>query len=382
MKVYLDNAATTRVDERVLEAMKPHLFSNYGNASSLHTIGRNAKEALDQARTQIAESINAADEEIIFTSGGSESDNLAIKGVAYKKKKGHIITSAIEHPAVLETCRFLEKKGFNVTYLGVDKEGFIDLDKLQNAITNDTILVSIMHANNEIGTIQDIKVIGEVCADKNIPFHTDSVQSYTKEEIDVRKQKIGFASFSAHKLHGPKGVGALFVSENLKKTLEKQLHGGHHEFDLRAGTENVASAVGMAKAVELTSKKEFEQMRRLRDKLIKNLLNVEETHLNGPKEKRLCNNASISYHKIEGESILLMLDSKGISVSTGSACSSASLEPSHVLTAVGLPADVAHGTIRYSLARGNNDKEIDYTIESSREVVAKLRQMSPLWGEK
>jgi len=378
MKVYLDHAATTPADEQVLEAMKPFQLQKFGNASSLHQFGREAKEALEQSREVIAKKISAAPEEIIFTSGGSESDNLAIKGLVLKEKRGHIITSAIEHPAVLETCKFLEKNGFEVTYLPVDKEGLVSADKLSAAIKKETLLVSIMHANNEIGTVQDLAELGKVCADAGMAFHSDAVQSFTKEKINVKAQSLALASFAAHKIHGPRGVGALYVREDLKKKILKQVHGGHHESDLRAGTENVAGAVGFAKAVELMTPKAIEKMKALRDRLIDELLKIEETHLNGPREKRQCNNASISFHNIEGESILLMLDSKGIAVSTGSACSSASLEPSHVLTAIGLPHEVAHGTIRYSLGRENTIKEIDYAIESSREVVAKLREMSPL----
>ena len=385
MRVYLDHAATTPVDPAVVSAMLPYFTEKFGNASSLHAFGREAKAALEEAREQIAQKINATAEEIFFTSGGSESDNLAVKGVAYalKEKKDHIITSKIEHPAVLESCKRLEKEGFKVTYLNVDREGFVNPAQLEEAITDKTALVSIMHANNEIGTIQDIEAIGRICQKKNVIYHTDSVQSFTKLPLDVKKQNIGLASFSAHKIHGPKGVGALYVRKDVKRSLIKQIHGGHHERDLRAGTENIPGAVGFAKAVELAGSQHVKTMTKLRDTLVDGLLKIEDTHVNGPKgERRLCNNASVSFHFIEGEGILLHLDVKGIAVSTGSACSSQSLEPSHVLTAIGLPLEFAHGTIRFSLGRENTEEEIRYTIESVKEVVGKLRALSPLVRKK
>lgn len=382
MKAYLDNAATTAVDPKVVEAMLPYFTVKYGNASSLHGLGREAKEALERSREFVAAKINAESPEVVFTSGGSESDNLAVKGVAYafRKEKNHLITSSIEHPAVLESFKSLEKEGFSVTYLGVDGEGFINLGELEDAISSETSLVSVMHANNEVGTIQDIRAVGKLCAEKGVFFHTDAVQSFTKAPIDVRGDGIALASFSSHKIHGPKGAGALYVRDDLKRKLVKLTHGGHHESGLRAGTENVAGIVGFAKAVQTANAGHVKRMTSLRDRLINNLLKIEETHLNGPRGgKRLCNNANISFHFIEGEGTLLHLDAKGICVSTGSACSSASLKPSHVLTALGITPELAHGAIRFSLSRQNRREEIDYTLESVREVVERLRAMSPLY---
>ena len=379
MKVYLDNAATTKTAPEVAKAMQPYFTKVYGNASSLHKFGRDAKDALEHSREIIAKKINALPEEIIFTSCGTESDNLAIKGIAYSFGKGHIITSKIEHPAILETCKQLEKEGFKVTYLDVDEEGRVNLEQLKKNITKETILVTIMHANNEIGTIEPIEEIGNLCKEKNVIFHTDAVQSFTKVPIDVRKTNIDLISMSSHKIHGPKGVGALFVRNELKNKLKKQNTGGHHEFDLRAGTENIPGIVGFAKAVELTNDGHIEHMKKLRDTLIKGLLEIKETQLNGPIEKRLCNNVSVSFHFIEGESILLRLDAKGIAVSTGSACSSQSLEPSHVLIAIGLKHEIAHGTIRFSLSRFTTEKEIDYTIKNVKKIVENLRKISPLY---
>ncbi|MFH1403882.1 MAG: cysteine desulfurase family protein [Candidatus Altiarchaeota archaeon] len=381
MDVYLDHAATTPVDGSVVKAMLPYMTERYGNASSLHKKGREARDALEAARKTIAGRINASPEEVIFTSGGSESDNLALKGVAYKRKEGggHLITSRIEHPAVLETCRRLEVKGFNVTYLDVDGEGFISLADLEDSITEKTVMVSVMHANNEVGTINDIKAIGGLCHERGVLFHTDAVQSFTKTEIDVKKQNIDLASFSSHKIHGPKGVGALYVREDLKNRIERQIDGGGHEYRLRAGTENVAGAVGFSHATNLITKEDVRGMSGLRDKIIRELTKLPESHLNGPEgDKRLCNNANISFYNIEGESLLLMLDSLGVQVSTGSACSSASLEPSHVLTAMGRRPEQSHGSIRISLGRENTEEEVDYAIDAIGGVVLKLRALSPL----
>ena len=375
----MDNAATTQVALEVAKAMQTYFTKVYGNASSLHTFGRDAKDALEHSREVIAKKINALPEEIIFTSGGTESDNLAIRGIAYNFGKGHIITSKIEHPAVLGMCNKLEKEGFKITYLNVDKEGFVDLEQLKRSITKDTILVSIMHANNEIGTIQDIEAIGRICKEKNIIFHTDAVQSFTKVPIDVKKVNVDLISMSSHKIHGPKGVGALFIRNDLKRKIKKQSFGGHQEFDLRAGTENIPGIVGFAKAVEISKEKDIKNMIKLRDKLINGLLEIKNTQLNGSKGRRLCNNVNISFNFIEGESILLQLDMKGIAVSTGSACSSQSLQPSHVLMAIGLKHEVAHGTIRFTLSRYNTEKEIDYTIKAVKKIVENLRKMSPLY---
>lgn len=379
-KIYLDHAATTQVDERVLEVMKPYFTEKFGNASSLHQYGQEAKIALDRSREIIAKKINAEPEEIIFTSGGTESDNLAIKGVAYanRKKGNHIITSKIEHPAVLNTCKYLEKQGFKLTYLDVDKEGFIDLKQLEKSIGKNTILISIMYANNEIGVIQNIGKIGEICRKHKILFHSDAVQSFTKIPIDVKKISIDLLSFSAHKIHGPKGVGALFVKKGVG--IEALNHGGGHEFGLRSGTENVSGIVGFAKAVELVTEDQIEHMQKLRDKLIEGILKkIPDTQLNGPRgDKRLCNNVNIAFNFIEGEGLLMHLDMKGIAVSTGSACSSKELKASHVLTAIDLRPDIAHGSIRFSMGRENTEEEIDYTIESLIEIVQKLRNISPL----
>ncbi len=378
MKVYLDNGATTMVDKKVVDSMLPFYVDKFGNASSLHQFGVEANEVLSDARKIIANKINAYPEEIVFTGCGSESDNLAIKGIAYSnKEKNHIITSLIEHPAVLETCKALEKQGFEVTYLEVDKGGFIDLNELKKSINGRTCLVSIIHANNEIGTIQDIKKIGDICKEKKVYFHTDAVQSFTKIDIDVRKINVDLISFSGHKIHGPKGVGALYVKKGVE--IKKLIHGGHQEFDLRAGTENIPGVVGFAEAVELCNKEHIVYMAKLRDKLINGLLKIKDTQLNGTTgNKRLCNNVNIIFRYIEGESLLLRLDMNGIAVSTGSACSSQDLRPSHVLTAIGLRPDVAHGSIRFTLSRFTTEKEIDYVLKIIPKLVEELRQFSPL----
>jgi cysteine desulfurase len=370
MKVYLDNGATTKVAKEVVEAMNEFNSEKYGNASSLHSFGNEASEALSEARKKIAEFLGCSGEEIIFTSGGSESDNLAIKGVAYLKKEGHIITSKIEHPAVLETCKFLEKKGFEVSYLNVDDEGFVSLEELEKEIKKDTILVSIMHANNEIGTIQDIDKIGEVCKKKGVLFHTDAVQSFGKVDIDL--ENIDLLSISSHKIHGPKGVGALYIKKGVR--LEKQVHGGGHEFNLRAGTENVAGIVGFGKAVELIDNG---RMLELRDKLVEKVLDeISDVKLNGSKD-RLCNNANFSFKFVEGEALVLRLDSEGIAVSTGSACSTHSLEPSHVLLAIGIKREDSHGSLRLTLSRYTTEKEIDYCVDKLKKIIKELREISP-----
>lgn len=379
-KIYLDNGATTKVDPKVVDAMKLYFLEKYGNASSFHDFGQQAKQALDSAREVIAKSINANDSEIIFTSGGSEANNLAIKGIASanREKRNHIITTKIEHPSVLEASRCLEKQGFKITYLDVDKDGFVDLNQLEKSITEKTILVSVIHGNNEIGTIQDLKKIGDICKKNNILFHTDAVQSYTKVDLDVKKLNIDLISLNSHKIHGPKGVGALFVRKGTN--IEKQMNGGGQEFKKRAGTENIPGVVGFAKAVELANdKKHIANMKKLRDKLITELLKIKDTQLNGARGKdRLCNNVNISFNFIEGESLLMHLNLKGIAVSTGSACTSQSLEPSHVLIALGLKHEIAHGSIRFSLSRFNTMKEVDYTIDCVNKIVENLRSISPL----
>ncbi|MBW2973320.1 cysteine desulfurase NifS [Candidatus Woesearchaeota archaeon] len=378
MRVYLDNAATTKTAPEVVEAMHPYFTEKYGNASSIHSFGEEAKEALENAREQLAKYINAEPEEIIFTSGGTESDNLAIKGTAYalKDKGKHIITSKFEHHAVLETCQALEKEGFEVTYIGISKDGFVDIAALKNAIRDDTILATIMHANNEIGTIQDIEKIGEICREKGIIFHTDAVQSLGKIPIDVKNMRLDLASFSAHKLHGPKGIGALYVRK--KDKITKLFYGGAQEFNLRPGTENVSGAVGFAKAIELMSEQDIKNMTEFQDYLIDALLQIPEACLNGSREKRLCNTVNVSFSHIEGESVLLGLDDKGIAVSTGSACTSQKLEPSHVLIAMGIKPEDAHGSIRFSLSKYTTKEELDYAINAVKAVVENLRKISPL----
>jgi len=377
-KIYLDNAATTQIDPEVLKAMLPFLKSKYGNPSSIHSIGEEAKEAIDESRKVIAEKINAEPDEIIFTSGATESNNLAIIGtanVAKKQGKNHIITCVIEHPSVLETCKHLEKEGFNVTYIKVDKKGFIDLDELRNSITEKTFLVTINHANNEIGTIQDIEEIGEICKEKGIIFHSDAAQSFTKVPINVKKINIDLISLSSHKIHGPKGIGALYIKKGTQ--ISKILHGGPQEFNLRAGTENTAGIVGFAKASSLMKRTDVERMYSLRDKMIRELLKIPNTRLNGAEgKKRLCNNINVSFYFVEGEAILLHLDSKGICVSTGSACSQRELKPSYVLTAIGLKPEISHGSIRYSLSKFTTEDEIKYTIEKTKDVVENLRKIS------
>jgi len=382
MKTYLDNAATTKVAPEVMEVIKEYSTEKYGNASSLHSFGRKARDALEKARARIAKELNAAPEEIIFTASGTEADNLAIKETAFfhKDKGNHIITSKIEHPAVKETCRFLEEMGFEVTYLDVDKNGFVDLKQLEKAIKKNTILVSIMHANNEIGTIEPIDKIGEICRKKGVIFHTDAVQSFTKIPIDVKKIKADLISLSAHKIHGPKGIGVLYKRKNVK--IGTLIHGGGHEFGLRSGTENVAGAVGFAKAVDLVDKEDIAKMKKLRDKLIDGLMKIPETILNGPKDKRLCNNVNVAFKYIEGEALVLRLDDEGVAASTGSACSSKSLLPSHVLIAIGLKPREAHGSLRLSLSKYTNEEEVDYALKVIPKVVEELRSISPLWRKK
>lgn len=376
MRVYMDNGATTKVDDEVVKVMQEFMVNKFGNPSSLHQFGREVKNALDRSRKVIAAKINAEPEEIIFTSGGTEADNLAIKGIVYANKN-HIITSRIEHPAVLNTCKQLEKEGFRVTYLNVDENGFVDLKQLEKAIDEKTALVSIMHANNEIGTIEPIEEIGRICQKRKVLFHTDAVQSFTKVPINVKKMGIDLLSMSAHKIHGSKGIGALYVRKGVK--INKMLYGGHQEGDIRPGTENVPGIIGFAKAVEISSDRNIKEMIKLRDKLINTILEkIPDVRLNGSRDKRLCNNADFSFRYVEGESLLLYLDSRGIAVSTGSACSSRSLEPSHVLTAIGLKPEVAHGSLRFTLSKYTTDEEIDYVVENLAETVEYFRKISPL----
>jgi len=380
-KIYLDHAATTPIAKEVMEAMQLYFGQKFGNASSVHALGREAREAIDDSREIIARKLNAKNHTVIFTSGGTESNNFTIKGVAFanRKKGKHIITSKIEHECVLNSCRWLEKQGFEITYLPVDKEGFVDLDELEKAIRKDTILVSIIHANNEIGTIEPIEEIGKICSEHGIYFHTDACQSFTKVPINLKKQKIDLLTINAHKIYGPKGIGALVIRGGVK--IDPLLHGGGHEFGFRSGTENVPGIVGFAKAVEIAKEKDVEHMKKLRDILIKGAFEIEDSRLNGSRERRLCNNANFSFKYVEGESLVLHLDMKGIEASTGSACSSRSLEPSHVLLNIGLTPEDAHGSIRLSVGRENTKDEMKYTIEVLKESVDILRKISP-FGKK
>lgn len=381
--IYMDHSATSPVDPQVFEAMKSYFVDEFGNASTLYSLGREARKAMESARAQVASIIGAKPEEIIFTSGGTESDNIAIKGTVYrlKDKGNHIITSAIEHPAVEETCNYLEKKGFEVTYLPVYEEGIVRIDDLEDAITDKTILITIMHANNEIGTIQPIAEIGKIAREKKIYFHTDAVQSVGKIPVNVEDLNVDMLSLSSHKLYGPKGIGALYVKKGVR--LEPIIHGGGHEKGLRPGTENVSGIVGLGKACEIAERdlqKNAKYITNLRDKLIDGVLDsIEQSYLNGHRTKRLPNNINFRFTSIEGESLVLHLDSKGIAASTGSACSSKKLEPSHVLTALGLEKVDAHGSLRLTIGKENTEEEVDYVIESVKEVVETLRKLSPLW---
>ncbi len=384
--IYLDHAATTPVDPAVVTAMNPYFTKHYGNPSSLHCFGENAQAALQQARDQVAKLLQANHDEIIFTAGGTESDNIAIKGVAYRyknkrKTKGpHIITSTIEHPAVLQTCKHLEEQGFNVLYLPVDKHGLINPKDVDQAITKDTFLISIMYANNEIGTIQPIREIGAIAHKHDVYFHTDAVQAVGKNPINVTGDHIDLLSLSAHKMNGPKGIGALYIRNGVKLT--PFIHGGGHEKGLRSSTENIPGIVGLGKASELSAQRitqDMKHMKKLRDLLINEVLFIQESYLNGHPTKRLVNNAHFRFTAVEGESLLLSLDEKGIAASTGSACSSQTLQASHVLLAIGLnPAD-AHGSLRLSLGRTNTEEEIRYVIEILPDIITHLRDMSPLW---
>lgn len=380
--IYFDNNATTPVHPQVFKAMEPFYKEEYGNASSIHAKGRVARHAVDNARHIIAVSIGASDEDIIFTSGGTESDNIAIKGavLANSAKGNHIITSAAEHSAVLATCKYLEKNGCKVTYIGVDKYGIVSPDALKKAITDKTVLITIMHANNETGTINPIKELAKIAKENKILFHTDAVQSFGKLDIDVNDIPIDMLSVSGHKIYGPKGIGALYIRKGVKIT--PLAHGGHHEHNLRAGTENVPGIVGFAKAVELAGAdraKKNKALTALRDRLHKGLTkDIEDVYLNGHLTERLPGSLNLSFRYIEGESIMLNLDMQGVCVSTGSACTSGTLEPSHVLTAMGVPVDVAQGSIRFSLGEQNTAEEVDYCISIMPEIIKRLRAMSPL----
>jgi cysteine desulfurase len=381
-RIYFDNSATTMVDQRVMEAMSPYHLEKYGNASSLHSFGREAYKALEEARATVARAINAPSRDIIFTSGGTESDNLAIQGAVYanQEKGKHIITSVIEHPAVLNTCHFLEEQGFKVTYLPVDREGVVKLEELKKAISKETILVTIMAANNEIGTIQPFREIGAIAHEYGALFHTDAVQAVTKVPIDVATDNVDLLAMSAHKFHGPKGVGALYIKKGTR--IRPVVYGGGHERGYRSSTENIPGIVGMGKAIELAMadmEGNVAKMTSLRDHIIEGILpRIRDSGLNGHRTKRLCNNAHFRFDFIEGESLILQLDMKGIAASTGSACSSKSLEPSHVLLALGMRHEQAHGSLRVTLSRFNTMEEADFLIEVLPDIVENLRKMSPI----
>lgn len=385
-KVYLDYAATTPTDPEVVSAMQPYFFEKFGNPSSLHAYGQEAKKAVEDSRESLAGFINAKPEEIIFTSGGTESDNYALFGAAYalEKKGNHIITSVIEHHAISEPAKLLEKKGFKVTYLKVDKDGLVSCDDLKKAITDKTILISVMQANNEIGTLQPITQLGKIAREKGIYFHTDAVQTVGHIPIDVNQLNVDMLSLSAHKFYGPKGVGALYVRKGIR--IDTFLRGGDQERGRRASTLNTTGIVGLGKAVELCQKQmgvEIKFQSSLRDRLIKEIpAMIPEVRLNGHPTKRLPNNVNFSIKYIEGESMLLSLDMFGIACSTGSACTSSSLEPSHVLLAIGLDHETAHGSLRITLGRWTKEKDIDYLLEKLPQVVQKLREMSPLYERK
>lgn len=382
---YFDHAATTKLNEEVLNEMLPYLKEQYGNPSSIYSIGRDNKKAIEDAREKVAKIFKADPKEIYFTGCGSESDNLAIKGVAYanRKKGNHIITSKIEHPAVLDTCKALEKEGFEVTYLNVDEDGIVNLEELKNAITEKTILITIMFANNEIGTIEPIEEIGKIAKEHKIFFHTDAVQAVGNIDIDVNKLNIDLLSLSAHKFYGPKGVGALYVRKTVR--FNKIMDGGHQERNKRAGTENVASIIGLAKALEMAYEKLEENnkhLEELRDLYISEVeAKIPYIKLNGHRTQRLPGNANISFKCIEGESLLLNLDLKGMCASSGSACTSGSLDPSHVLLAIGLSHAVAHGSLRISFGLDNNKKDVEFLVNHLIEIVERLRNMSPLYED-
>ena len=381
---YMDYSATTYVKPEVLDAMMPFFTEKFGNPSSFYGISRETKMAVDNARAQVAKAINCDPNEVYFTGGGSEADNWAIKGIAtaHMKKGNHIITTKIEHHAVLHTCEFLEKFGFEVTYLDVNEEGFIDLKQLESAITDKTILVSIMFANNEIGTIQPIKEIGALCREKKVLFHTDAVQAVGSVPVDVKEMNIDLLSLAGHKLYGPKGIGALYIRRGIR--IDNLIHGGGQERGRRAGTENIPGVVGLGKAIEIATENIEENRARLtvlRDKLIDGILErIPYARLNGPRgDKRLPGNSNISFEFIEGESILLSLDFEGICASSGSACTSGSLDPSHVLLAIGLPHEKAHGSLRTTLGAASTEEDVEKLLNELPPIIERLRNMSPLW---
>ena len=381
--IYMDNSATTSVKPEVLEEMLPYFTEKYGNPSSIYSLGGQSKLAVEKARENIANVLGAKTNEIYFTSGGSEADNWALKGVAFanRNKGNHIITSKIEHHGILHTCEYLERQGFKITYLDVDEYGTVDIEQLKNSITDKTILISIMFANNEIGTIQPIKEIGNIAKEKGIYFHTDAVQAVGNVKIDVNDLNIDLLSLSAHKFYGPKGIGALYVKQGVK--IHNLIEGGAQERNKRGGTENVPAIVGLGKAIELAYENIDEhnaKLEKLRDKLIKKVMdNISYVRLNGHPTNRLPGNTNFCFRFIEGESLLLSLDMEGIAGSSGSACTSGSLDPSHVLLAIGLPHEIAHGSLRLSLGDFNTEEEIDYVVEKLVAIVDRLRAMSPLY---
>lgn len=381
--IYMDNSATTPVKKQVMEEMLPYFSEKFGNPSSIYSLGSQSKVAVENARNQVAKLLGAESKEIYFTAGGSESDNWAIKGIAFnhRKKGNHIITTKIEHHAVLHTCEYLEKQGFEVTYLDVDEYGMINLEELKNAITKETILISIIYANNEIGTIQPIKEIGEIAKANNIVFHTDAVQAIGHIKIDVKELNIDLLSLSGHKFYGPKGIGVLYIKQGLK--LDTLISGGGQERGKRAGTENVPAIVGIGKAMEIAYENLEEhnaKLINLRERLIHKIeASIPYTRLNGHRTERLPGNVNFCFEFIEGESLLLSLDLVGIAGSSGSACTSGTLDPSHVLLAIGLPHEIAHGSLRLSLGDFNTEEEVDYVVEELVKIVERLRQMSPLY---
>jgi cysteine desulfurase len=385
-RVYLDHSATTPVDREVADIMMTYYTEKYGNPSSVHSFGREAKQALEQARHQVAELIGANPQEVTFTSGGTEADNLAILGTAegLRKKGKHIITSCIEHHAVLETCEYLEKNGFDLTVIPVDVEGIISIDDVRKAMRPDTILISVMHANNEVGSIQPITEIGKLAREHDIVFHVDAVQSLGKIPINVEEMNIDLMTVSSHKVYGPKGVGALYIRKGVR--IVPLVHGGGQEKKRRSGTENMPGIVGFGKACELAGKRmadDAEHQKKLRDKLMNGILErIKYVKVNGPiGEKRLPNNVNVSIQYVEGESLLLSLDMLGIAASSGSACTSGSLDPSHVLLAMGLIHEIAHGSLRFTLGRQNTEEDIDYVLEQLPKIVERLRMMSPLYDQ-
>lgn len=383
--IYADNAATTAVSKRVLEAMLPYMTEQFGNPSSIYKLGRDAEKAITEVREKIASAIGCSASEIFFTSGGSEADNWAIRSAALRlgaKGKKHIITTNFEHHAVLHTCEFLEKQGYEVTYLPVDENGLITAEQVKNAIREDTALVTIMYANNEIGTIMPIKEIGEVCREKGVWFHTDAVQAVGNVPINVKEQNIDMLSCSGHKIHAQKGIGFLYVKKGIPMT--NLIFGGAQERGRRAGTENVPAIMGLGEAIAAACEnipEKMERVSKMRDRLIEGITKIPCSRLNGDPKQRLCGNVNISFLGVEGESLLLLLDANGICASSGSACTSGSLDPSHVLLALGLPHEVAHGSMRLSISEDTTDEDVDYILEVVPKVVERIRGMSPLWED-